>query len=76
MIDLNVVLDVVQRRGPFYSGSAGILTRVILGADVVSSAEAADCEWIITRNVTDFALSPIPAVTPEEFLARLNPTAS
>jgi hypothetical protein len=37
-------------------------------AALASAAEAADCELIITRNVADFGSSPVPAVTPEEFL--------
>jgi len=37
-------------------------------AALASAAEASDCELIITRNVADFGSSPIPAVTPEEFL--------
>jgi predicted nucleic acid-binding protein len=37
-------------------------------AALASAAEAAGCEMIITRNLADFASSPVPAVTPEEFL--------
>lgn len=131
LIDLNVVLDVVQRREPFYAASAEVLSQVLqdevtgflpghalttlhyivrrhaggqkademvdwalahleiipqdrasfvrarsLGlqdfedAALTSAAEAADCEQIITRNVADFAGAPIPATTPEEFLAQ------
>jgi hypothetical protein len=40
-------------------------------AVVATSAEAAGCEVIITRNLTDFASSPVPALTPEEFLLDL-----
>jgi len=131
MIDLNVLLDVVQRREPFYTASAATLSRIIDGestgcipghalttlyyliarqadkakaeevidwllvhfeivpqdrsqflrartlecpdfedAVVASAAEASGCEVIITRNIGDFAKTPIPAVTPEEFLVR------
>jgi len=129
MIDLNVLLDVVQRREPFYAASAAVLSRAVEGTDtaclpghalttlhyivgrsagqeqanllvdwilahlevvaqdrahflrarslkfedfedaaLASAAEAAGCEFIITRNVADFGSSPIPSVTPEEFL--------
>lgn len=34
----------------------------------LNAAEASGCELIITRNVADFGSSPVPAVTPEEFL--------
>jgi hypothetical protein len=129
-IDLNVLLDVMQRREPFYSGSAAVMSRVVDGQDtgclpghalttlyyvmskfagreqagivvdwvltyleiipqdrlqfmrarglgfsdfedaaLASAAEASGCELILTRNVADFTGSPIPVLTPEEFLA-------
>jgi PIN domain-containing protein len=80
MIDLNVLLDVVQRREPFYTASAATLSQFLRArtldcsdfedAVVASAAEASGCEIIITRNIGDFADAPIPAVTPEEFLVR------
>lgn len=130
MLDLNVVLDVVQRREPFYAASATVLSQAVEGehvaclpghalttlhsivakhagrkqagtlvdwvlahlevvvqdraqfvrarslmfedfedAALASAAEAAVCKCIISRNVADFRHSPVPAVTPEEFLA-------
>ncbi|MGH7601058.1 MAG: PIN domain-containing protein [bacterium] len=39
-------------------------------AVVASLAEASQCDLIITRNVSDFANSPIAAMTPEEFVNR------
>jgi predicted nucleic acid-binding protein len=130
MLDLNVILDVVQRREPFFGASAAILDQAVRGSNLVaclpghalttlhyivakyadrqqagtlvdwvlthlevvpqdraqfvrarslelddfedaalaSAAEAAGCELIVTRNVTDFGASPVPAITPEEFL--------
>ena len=129
MLDLNVLLDVTQRREPFYAASAAVLSRAVEGLDtacvashvlttlhyvvakyagqagagmlvdwvlahleivpqdraqfvrarslrfadfedaaLASAAEAAGCEIILTRNIADFASSPVPAVTPEEFL--------
>lgn len=35
----------------------------------IAERERADC--IITNNVKDFALSPVPAVTPSEYLGRI-----
>lgn len=130
LLDLNVVLDVVQRREPHYTASALVLDRVVRGkvrgclpahafttihflvdryrdaataartvdwllhrfevagvgrteleraqaldrgdfedAVVIAAAESAGCEAIVTRNVADFRDSPVPAVTPEEYLA-------
>ncbi len=129
MLDLNVLLDVMQRREPFYAASAEVLSQAIgeshtaclpghalttlhyvvskfAGRDqangvvdwllahvevvpqgrkefvrarslafedfedaaLASAAEAFGCELIITRNLADFDASPVPAVTPEEFL--------
>lgn len=130
LVDLNVVLDVVQRREPHYTASALVLDRVVRGrvrgclpahafttihflvdryrdaatavrtvdwllrrfevagvgreeleraqaqdrrdfedAVVIAAAETAGCETIVTRNVGDFRDAPIPALTPEEYLA-------
>lgn len=129
LIDLNVVLDVVQKREPHYSASAAVLGRVTDGqvvaclpahafttlhylvsrhqtettanrvvdwllryfevagtthrelkrarrldwpdfedAVVAAAAESYSCTHIVTRNVRDFRDSPVPALTPEEFL--------
>jgi len=129
MLDLNVLLDVAQRREPFYAASAAVLSQAIEGPNVAclpghalttlhyivakhagrepagtlvdwvldhlevvpqdraqfvrarnlkltdfedaalaSAAEASGCALIVTRNVADFGSSPVPAVTPEEFL--------
>jgi predicted nucleic acid-binding protein len=35
-----------------------------------AAAEAENCDIVITRNTNDFSSSPVPAVTPSEFLAR------
>lgn len=34
-----------------------------------SAAMACGANYIITRNVRDFAVSPVPAITPEKYLA-------
>ncbi|MBR1837085.1 MAG: PIN domain-containing protein [Kiritimatiellae bacterium] len=38
-------------------------------AVVAAAAESARCDVVLTRNLPDFAGSPVPAVAPEEFLA-------
>jgi hypothetical protein len=43
-------------------------------AVVAAAAEKLHCRWIVTRNVVDFASSPVPAVTPAELLAALQPS--
>ncbi len=129
MIDLNVLLDVVQKREPHMTASAQILAMAARGelsarvpshalttlsyivgkhagrseadrtvdwilaslriqpagqeeflrartlgmadfedAVVAALAESARCRYVITRNVSDFDHSPVPALTPEEFL--------
>jgi hypothetical protein len=37
-------------------------------AVVASLAEASKCDHIVTRNVSDFPGSPVPAITPSDFL--------
>lgn len=133
LLDLNVVLDVIQKREPHYSVSAAVLDRIVqrhvdaslpahvfttlyyvvekyqsssaaqravdwllmhfgvapvgreeliraraLGWDdfedavVAAAAESNGSSLIVTRNVRDFAGSPVTAVTPEEFLVGLD----
>jgi hypothetical protein len=40
-------------------------------AVVASVAEATGSDYIVTRNMPDFAGSPVPAMTPTEFLEAL-----
>jgi predicted nucleic acid-binding protein len=129
LVDLNVLLDVLQKREPHYRASAGVLEDVVrervsgalaahgvttvhylvrrardgaaadgavdwllryfsvlpvgakelqraraLGwpdfedAVVAAAAETGRCAAIVTRNVKDFAGSPVEAMTPEEYL--------
>ncbi|MCX7044017.1 MAG: PIN domain-containing protein [Candidatus Sumerlaeota bacterium] len=42
-------------------------------AVIASSAAREQCDKIITRNVDDFQNSPIPAMTPEDFLSAFFP---
>ncbi len=133
LVDLNVVLDVIQKREPHYSASAAVLDRIVqrqvdaslpahafttlyyvvekyqsssaaqrvvdwllmhfgvapvgreeliraraLGWDdfedavVAAAAESNGSSLIVTRNVRNFAGSPVTAVTPEEFLVGLD----
>ncbi len=130
MIDLNIVLDVIQKREPHHHASAQVLAktrkkeiqgilpshalttihyiiakykdtttagkvidwllasfeiapigkniflqaRTLKVSDfedsvVASAADSFDCQAIVTRNVVDFTNSPLPSLTPEEFLA-------
>ena len=131
LFDINVVLDIVGSRKPFYEDSRSAFLKVIesdaepylaihayptiyylLGAAatrakrkkamgwvfdsfsvasaggrelavarsldmpdfedalVASAASAAGCDLILTRNVEDFAASPVKAMTPTAFLSR------
>ena len=40
-------------------------------AVVASVAEAEHCDYLVTRNVRDFAGAPVPSITPSDFLAVL-----
>ena len=129
MVDLNVLVDVLQRREPFFSVSSKVcgaiadgrvsgclpahaattifylirknapqevaergmdwllrtfdvapLDKLVLTtarnirmrdfeeAVVAASAENEKCDFIVTRNIGDFSVSPVKAITPEEFL--------
>ncbi len=135
LVDLNVILDVVQKRERHYQASAAVLSEVVKGqvngvipahavttihyivarhqnsriadqtvdwllryfdvavigrtemlrarslawddfedAVVAVAAESQSCSCLVTRNVKDFSDSPVPALTPEEYL--LNPTGN
>jgi len=129
MLDLNIMLDVLQARYPYYHASALVISKVlnkeivgllpshaltaihyitskysgkqkadeaadwiltyfeIAPADkaaflrarrleindfedgvVASLAEVTACDFIVTRNISDFRKSPVKALIPEEFL--------
>ena len=131
MFDINVVLDIVGSRKPFYADSRSAFLRVIESGDepclaihayptiyyllggattrakrksamewvfgsfsvagageqelavargldmsdfedalVASAALSAGCDLILTRNVEDFAASPVKAMSPSAFLSR------
>jgi hypothetical protein len=40
-------------------------------AVVAGVAETAHCDYVVRRNVQDFAGSPVPAISPTDFLAAL-----
>lgn len=42
-------------------------------AVVAAAAESAGCSHIVSRNIRDFADSPVRAVTPEEYLLSIAP---
>ncbi len=136
LVDINVLLDVFQKRQPFYAHSLAVMDEVMSGAlkgvcpshglatlfylvekqaaaadaeaavdavlshfevigintpdwqrartlnmpdledaGVAVTAEIAGAAFIVTRNVADFADSPVTAITPEAFVQRfLTPT--
>jgi hypothetical protein len=129
LIDLNVLLDVIQQRLPFFDSSAQVISATVRGkatgciaghelttayyivnryanrqaaddlvdwllvhfevipesamifrharelpladfedAAIASAAEAAQCDYIVTRNVRDFTGSLVPAIAPADLL--------
>lgn len=81
LLDLNVLLDVIQRREPFYQASASVLSKVVGGEDsgAIPSHALTTLYYVVQRFsgkeeadgfvVADFEGSPVPVMTPEEFLA-------
>ncbi|GHV36757.1 hypothetical protein AGMMS49546_02730 [Spirochaetia bacterium] len=55
LIDTNVALDALLERQPFYA----------------AAGERLAVDYIVTRNPDDFSLSPIEAVTPDQFIRRI-----
>jgi predicted nucleic acid-binding protein len=41
---------------------------------VAATADSSSCDYIVTRNAPDFAGSPVPAITPADFLKLLLPS--
>lgn len=41
-------------------------------AVVAAAAESSGCAFIISRNIKDFSGSPVPVLTPDEYLAALD----
>ncbi|MDZ7790751.1 MAG: PIN domain-containing protein [Xanthomonadales bacterium] len=129
LIDLNVLLDVLQKRPPHFQASSALFERILGDGEaacipahavttihylvskyadrqsanqaidwllthfsvaavsqkeltraraldwadfedavVATAAESAQCTAVVTRNVSDFQHSPVPARTPEEYL--------
>lgn len=66
LLDTDVLIDVALDRRPHSGPASELFDRVEHGA------RRAFVAWhIVTRNVRDFANSPIPAMTPREALAQL-----
>jgi predicted nucleic acid-binding protein len=135
LLDLNILLDVVQKRKPHFAASSNVLAMAVRGefealvpshflttlhyvvarhadarqadlavdwvlaklkvcptahtdffraralaiddfedAVVAATAESSGCKYVVTRNVADFVKSPVPALTPEEFVALRRPS--
>lgn len=63
LFDTNIVLDIINRREPFYQDSF----------DAVQSmcARRNRVRYIVTRNTKDYALSEVMAVEPRDFLLQV-----
>jgi hypothetical protein len=61
LLDLNVILDVFQRRQPFHDDSAAVL----------AAARQAGADYLVTRDRAGYAAGPLPALAPAELLALL-----
>jgi hypothetical protein len=55
LIDIDVILDVLSKREPFFA----------------SAAKETAVSFIISRNISDYKTSEIPATTPDLYLATL-----
>lgn len=87
LIDTNVIIDFLLEREPFYKPAAEILRKCagneLMGYMAFHSIpniwyilrkvpeKSRRAQYIITRNVKDFAGSEVSAVSPQEFLDRI-----
>lgn len=75
----NLIQDLLAYMEVISTGTAGVKHALKLpitdfeDAMQAAAAEAASVDFIITRNTPDFANSPIPAISPAEFLALVSP---
>ncbi|WP_075089372.1 PIN domain-containing protein [Verrucomicrobium spinosum] len=75
-LDANILLDVALKRPGLHdaSGTVHLERAFALGmgdfedAMQVATAEAAEAQVIVTRNLADFAASPVRVVSPEAFV--------
>ena len=78
LIDTNVILDIVQKREPFFANVQGVDIHTAImrsmpdfeDAVVDAVAERNGANYILTRNIKDFSGSSVPAMTPTEFLKK------
>ena len=73
LIDLISWAEVVPSGTPELKHALSIEMRDFEDAMQIAAAVQCGADVIVTRNTRDFAASPIPALTPEAFLARYFP---
>lgn len=76
MLDLNVLLDVVQKREPFYEASASVLSKVVEGEDsgLISGHVLTTLHYVLSRSAgkeqangfVDWVLSHLHIVAQEK----------
>ena len=77
MFDINVVLDIVAHRQPFYEDSSAAYFKVLGLSDfedalVVAAAQSSGCSCIVTRNIRDFSRCGMRVTDPAGFGIRLD----
>ena len=64
LLDTNIILDIVEKRERYFSDFED--------AVIAATALREGASYIITRNTIDFVKSPVPAMTPADFLREYN----
>jgi len=73
LLDLITRAEVVPSGTPELEHALSLEMRDFEDAMQIAAAEKCAADVIVTRNTSDFAASPVPALTPEDFLARYFP---
>ena len=73
IIDTCVVIDALQKREPFWKTAERIFIAAAEDEFVgIITAKRISADCIVTRNFKDYKNSPVPVMSPEEFITAMN----
>ena len=69
--DLLQFMEIAPSGVPEVLAALDLPMRDLEDALQASAAKSFEAQWVITRNVADYKKSPVPAISPADFLERL-----